>query len=180
MQNIDSDEIDLGKLAGLDLSASPSALVGSAILWIVLGAVCVLFLRLSVIEGVALGLIAVLLHWLSAILHQLGHARAARRAGHPMSAIRLWGVLSSSVYPPDEPSLPPSVHIRRALGGPILSLVITLISSIFLFLLPPGTILWWLVFFFVADNLLVFTLGALLPLGFTDGTTLLHWVRRPD
>jgi hypothetical protein len=31
-----------------------------------------------------------------------------------------------------------------------------------------------LVFFFL-DNLLVFTIGSLLPLGFTDGSTLLAW-----
>jgi Zn-dependent protease len=96
-----------------------------------------------------------------------------------MSAIKLWGVLSSSIYPPDEPPLPASVHIRRALGGPVLSLIVTFVSSILLFLLPPGTILWWLALYFIADNLLVFTLGALLPLGFTDGTTLLRWLRKP-
>jgi hypothetical protein len=32
-----------------------------------------------------------------------------------------------------------------------------------------------LVIFTFIDNLLVFTAGALLPLGFTDGSTLLHW-----
>ena len=32
--------------------------------------------------------------------------------------------------------------------------------------------------FLAADSLLIYTLGALLPLGFTDGSTLLRWKRR--
>ncbi len=33
--------------------------------------------------------------------------------------------------------------------------------------------------FFFLDNLLVLTLGALLPLGFTDGSTILRWRAKP-
>jgi len=38
--------------------------------------------------------------------------------------------------------------------------------------------LWWLALFFFLVNLFGFTLGSLLPLGFTDGSTLLHWWNR--
>ena len=55
---------------------------------------------------------------------------------------------------------------------------VVIVSALVLLLLrisrAAGT-LWWLGLFFLFDNLLVFTLGALLPLGFTDGSTLLHW-----
>ena len=33
----------------------------------------------------------------------------------------------------------------------------------------------WIAAFMTADNLLVYTLGAFLPLGFTDGGALLHY-----
>jgi hypothetical protein len=178
MHSPDSNELDLGHIAGLRLTASNSALVGSGILWIVLAALIVFVLRLSIIEGVALGLFGVVLHWIGDIAHQLGHARAARASGHPMVGIRLWWVLSSSTYPADEPQLPASVHIRRALGGPLLSLVLSAISGLVLLLLPTGSLFWWLALFFAADNLLVFTLGSLLPLGFTDGTTILNSLRK--
>ncbi len=178
MEEANTDELDLGHIAGLQLTASNSALVGSGILWIAVGAFAVIVLRLSVIDGVALGLFAVLLHWISDILHQLGHARAARRTGYPMVGVRLWWVLSSSIYPAGEPPLPANVHIRRALGGPILSLVLTIISAILLVLFPNNSIFWWLALFFTLDNLLVFTLGSLLPLNFTDGGTLLYWLRK--
>ena len=42
-----------------------------------------------------------------------------------------------------------------------------------------GGLPWWLAAFVVADNLLVFTLGALMPLGFSDGSTLLRWRGKP-
>jgi hypothetical protein len=51
----------------------------------------------------------------------------------------------------------------------LLALVVTLL------LRSLGSALWWVGVFFFLDNLIVFTLGALLPLGFTDGSTLLYW-----
>ncbi|MGA7730436.1 MAG: hypothetical protein WCD37_04085 [Chloroflexia bacterium] len=180
MQEPIPNKLDLGHIASLRLTASNSALIGSGLLWIGLSALAVIFLRMAIIEAVALGLFAVLLHWIGDIAHQLGHARAARASGHPMIGIRLWGLLSSSIYPADEPPLPAQVHIRRALGGPILSLVLALISGALVLLLPTASFFWWLALFFAADNLLVFTIGSLLPLGFTDGSTILRWLRKPS
>lgn len=166
---------DLGNLAGLRLTTAPSAIAGSLILWALLSVIGVA-LDLSPVAAVVGGLIAVLLHWLGEIVHQLGHAWAARRTGHPMIGIRFWWVLSASIYPRDEGPLPAAVHIRRALGGPTGSLLLTLVAGLLALLLRPGGgVAWWVALFFFLDNLLVFTLGALLPLGFTDGSTLLHW-----
>jgi hypothetical protein len=171
-------EMDLGTIRGLRLTAANSALLGSLILWVVLGALVVIFLRLAVIEGVALGLVGVVLHWIAELLHQLGHAQAARKVGHPMVGVRFWWLLSSSIYPVDEPALPAEVHIRRALGGPIRSFILSIVFGVVLLLLPQGTYQWWATAFFAADNFFVFTLGSLLPLGFTDGSTLLRWLRK--
>jgi len=166
----------LGRLAGLDLSARPSAIAGSFVLWVAFSAIGVALLDLSFAVALATGLIAVALHWISEILHNVGHAWAARRTGYPMVGVQLWGVLSMSVYPLDEPPLPARVHIRRALGGPFGSLLITLAAgALTLALRPAGGVAWWLALFLFLDNLLVFTLGALLPLGFTDGGTIVYW-----
>ena len=143
-----------------------------------LGGVGIGVLHLPAVTAVAGGFLAVLLHWASELIHQLSHAWAARRAGHPMTGIRFgtMGLLSTSVYPPDEPPLPAAVHIRRALGGPTGSLLSTVVVAVVAALLrPAGGAPWWVAFFVFLDNLFVLTLGALLPLGFTDGSTLLHW-----
>jgi hypothetical protein len=168
--------IDIGRVAGLRLTADWSAILGSVLLWILLSGIGVFRLGLSPAAAILGSLIAVSLHWGSDIVHQLGHARAAGATGHPMIGIRLWGVLSASVYPSDEGSLPPSVHIRRALGGAPASLLLAVIAAgIALALHPLGGVYWWVALFFFLDNLLVLGLGSLLPLGFTDGSTLLHW-----
>ena len=172
-------DIALGTIAGLRLSAGPSAVAGAIGMWALLGGSSALLLDIPPREAVLGGLAATGLHFASEIVHQLGHAAAARRTGNPMVGIRLWGVLSSSVYPADEPALPAAVHIRRALGGPTMSLLVTLAA------VPAGVALYrrggtagLVAAFGVVDNLAVFTLGSLLPLGFTDGSTLLHWWRR--
>jgi hypothetical protein len=84
--------------------------------------------------------------------------------------------VSTALYPPDEPPLPADIHIRRALAGPAGSLLVTLVAGVAAYLLRSvGGTLWYVGVFLFLDNLVVLTLGALLPLGFTDGSTLLHW-----
>jgi hypothetical protein len=185
-------KIKLGKVAGLELSARPSAIVGFILLWVLLGGVAALLFKVPLGEAIVGGFIAVVLHYVSEIVHNLGHAWAARRTGYPMIGVRLFGVLGVSLYPQDEPPLPADVHIRRALGGPAASLLLTLVAgAIALALRPsaalgagPSTVLragllgktpWLVAVFCFLENLLVFTLGAFLPLGFTDGSTLLEW-----
>ncbi len=172
------NEHKLGQVAGFSLSADPTAVIGSFLMAALLSGVGMRFLGLSVWEALGGSLLAVALHWGSDIAHHLGHARAARRTGYPMSGIRLgkWGVLGTSLYPADEPALPAAIHIRRALGGPAGSLVVTLAAAAAaLALRAGGGVLWWVAVFVFLDNLLLLTLGAFLPLGFTDGSTLLRW-----
>jgi hypothetical protein len=119
------------------------------------------------------GLAAALLHWLSEAWHQTGHAWAARRSGHPMTGVVFWAVLGTSLYPADEGDLPDAVHVRRALGGPLFSLGLTIVAGgLVLALRPGGGLARWIALFTAVENLLVFTLQAAVPLGFNDGTVL--------
>ena len=95
-----------------------------------------------------------------------------------MTGIRLgtYMLLGTSLYPDDEGELPGTIHIRRALGGPLGSLLFSIVAGILAIILFPITALAGMTAFFVSlINLLVFTLGAFIPLGFTDGSTLLAW-----
>jgi hypothetical protein len=172
------NEYQLGRVAGLKLSAAPRAAAGTVLLWALLTVVGVGLLDLSFGQGVIGGLIATVLHWVSELVHQLGHAWAARRTGHRMIGVRFgqWLVLGTSLYPPDEGALLAAVHVRRALGGPTSSTLLTgLAGLIALASRPADGVLWWVALFFFLENLSLFTLGAFLPLGFTDGGTLLEW-----
>jgi hypothetical protein len=178
--------IELGHIDGLRITAKLSAFVSFALMWLLLSLVTIGLFNLSPLEGIFWAFLGTFLHYFSELFHQLGHARAARRVGYPMIGVRFWYILGASIYPKDEPPLPGSIHIRRALGGPKASLELTVLAGgiafIMIALIPTdggGTPFQWNLFlltsFLFLDNLLVFTLGAFLPLGFTDGSTILYW-----
>ena len=172
-------EYRIGRLAGLVLTAMSSVVSSSIALWAVLAALAALILQMPAGTAVLMGLAALILHWFSEFVHQLGHAVAARRTGHPMTGIRFWGLLSTALYPNDEPPLPADVHIRRALGGPIASLILSFFAwALMVATRIAGGPLWWVAVFFLAENAIVFTLQAFIPLGFNDGATLWYWLRK--
>lgn len=171
-------EIRLGMVFGLRLSARLSAGLSFVILWALAAAAALVWLDVGPAAALNGGLATAMLHWFSELSHQLGHAWAARRSGYPMSGIRFWGPLSTCLYP-DEPELPARVHIRRALGGPLVSLGLSILGGLLaLWAYPVGGLLFYVPAFFFVDNFFVLTLGAFLPLGFTDGGTLLSWMGR--
>ena len=169
----------LGTWAGLQWTMTRSAIIGAIGLWLVVAAVMVAF-NIPIGSALLGGVIVVLLHELSEIVHQLGHAWAARRTGYPMSGVRfgVLGIFATSVYPPDEPTLPAQIHIRRALGGPLFSAGLSALAIVLLIIyeeaVPHGQFVLW---FFFLDNFLVMTLQVFIPLGFNDGATIWHWVR---
>ncbi len=171
--------IHLGTLAGLQINARRSVLWAYPALVLGLSLLGGLLLRLEAFLALEFGAACALLHILGEVWHNLGHAAAARRAGFPMQGITFWGLLAASCYPEDEGRLTARVHIWRALGGPTASLLLTALAGLGLVLSWGSLSLsFWIALFFFLDNLLVYSLGAFLPLGFTDGSTLLYWLKR--
>ena len=157
------DSLPIGHIFGLELSARRSSIFGSIALW-VLFAILGWFLSANPGSAVLFGLVCTLLHWLSEMVHQFGHARAARRTGYPMRGVRLWFVLGQSLYPADEPPLPGRVHVRRALGGPIASILTgCLLGLLALLIYPNNDLFGWVLIVLMLDNLLVLGFGALPP-----------------
>jgi hypothetical protein len=162
------------------LTVIPLAAIGSIGLY----AIVIALMTISNIPiGTALlgGLIVVALHWFSELAHQLGHAWAARRTGYPMIGIRFGtlGVFAASLYPLGEPLLPAGIHLRRAIGGPIFSAVLSLIGFMIIFAFGSNTTAPWsfVLWFFILENLIVMTLQVFIPLGFNDGATIWRWLR---
>lgn len=166
----------LCNLYNLEISAKPSAFVGFALLWLGLSAVAFSLLRLTLADAILGGFLCACLHYLSELIHHLGHAGAARNTGYPMRGVRFDHLLALSLYPKDEPPLPGKIHIRRALGGPAVSCIVTILAYLILLVAQNvGGMWYWIALWFFLDNLLVFFLGAFLPLGFTDGSSILKW-----
>ena len=160
---------------GFSLRARYHAIWSNLLLWALLLALG-RGLGLAGVDAIWFSLGAITAHWFSEFWHHFGHWLAGKAAGYPMNGLLMVYVLAVGRYPQDEPELPARIHIQRALGGPLASLLLTLAAGALLGRLwPGGGVAAYLAAFAFLDNLLVFTLGALLPLGFTDGSTLLHW-----
>lgn len=169
--------IQLGKLFGLQIDLLPVTFLATFLLWVGLS-IASYGIGIPLAESILIGLIATLLHWTSVLLHHLGHFIAARRTGYPMSGLQfgMFGILARDLYPADEPELLPAIHIRRALGGPIVS---GLLSIVFFLLLPLWSGNWyWLSLFILLENLFLFTLQVFVPLSFNDGGTILKNLQR--
>ncbi len=165
--------IELGKLFGLQLSVSPLATIGTLVIWIGFAITSFYGIQLPLGESILFGFIATLLHWTSELIHTLGHAYAAKRTGYPMTGITFGslGFFALTRYPKDEPVLPSSTHIRRALGGPIINGILSIVLYITLPFWPGDW--FWLGLFALLENIFVYTLQVFLPLGFNDGSTIL-------
>jgi hypothetical protein len=161
------------------ITIRPSAFAAFALLWLAAGMVFNLVFDAPPVDAILYGLGIAVLHWVGILTHHGGHAWAARRTGYPSSGLRLWWWLGTSRYPKNEPELAPEIHIRRALGGPIAGALLGILSGLMAMgLRSAGFNSWRLAAFLAVDCLLIYTLGALLPLGFTDGSTILRWRRR--
>lgn len=167
-------------LSGLPVSVEPGFFAGTAIAIAALTTIAALALRFNFGASVFGACLATLLMWLSAVIHQLGHAIAARATGHRMLAITLgrYFVLSRSVYPADEGELPLSVHLRRALGGPVASLAGSIAAGLAaLALQSSGGLLGAIAVFVFGLNFFAYTLQVFVPLRFNDGEVVWEWLR---
>lgn len=168
----------------LKTTISPFGVFASVLIALpVLTLLAALTASLSFGEALSAAILGLGVMFVSEYLHQLGHAFAARRVGYPMIGVHFSTLLSTSVYPRDEPPLPPGVHIRRALGGFWVNVVIGLLLAPYAFFLWfGGGVRGWLVAFTAVYNFFVLGLGALLPIDipgvFTiDGGTILRYWR---
>jgi len=171
-------DLKLGQFAGLDVTAAPSAVAGTVVAWVAFGAIGWAVFHAGALESVAGGFGLALLYWLSELVHQTGHSISARAVGKPMTGVRLYILVGMSIYPTDEGEVTPQQDLRRAVGGPLMSLCVTIglvvITAVLIVFGLPGA---WLLTVLTLANLLVFTLGALLPLGFNDGSSIISALR---
>lgn len=165
---------------GMRVQVHRSTVPASLVLWVILAAVVYLAFDASLLVAIIGGVVAVALHWLANLIHHYGHYTAARWVERPHRLVTMWNLLGTDRYPQNEAPLSAQGHIRRALGGPIASLLASVVFGLIALVgwFIGGIVLWPLYFAFLG-NLFIFTLGSFVPLHFvgieTDGSTLLHY-----
>ncbi len=166
----------LGKVLGMTITADTTAVISGFVLWAVLAVLGKQFLALTGPDVVVGGGLLVMLHYGLGFVHQLGHAVAAAQTRHEMTGFHYYLLLTRSIYPYNERPVSAKVHLQRAKGGPIASGILSgILGLLTLLLIPVGGLTLMIIGFLFLDNLLLFTLGALLPLSFTDGGTIKQW-----
>jgi hypothetical protein len=173
------------KFFDMPVSVTRSAVISSLVLAVVLIIASVWFTNLLPFDALIAGIVGTLLHWFGCLVHHYGHFFAAKRTGYPSTDIVLWGLLGTTRYPKNEVKLAPAIHIRRAVGGPIASLILSVLVG-----LLAAAWLWsysefsrFISAWMLLDYIGVFTVGALFPpLTFnfltTDGGTIWQQMRQ--
>jgi Zn-dependent protease/CBS domain-containing protein len=165
--------IDLGRIAGIRIGINWS--------WLVVFALIVWSLAVGVFpsqnpglsdgEYIAMALVAALVFFASLLLHELGHARQARREGMEIEGITLWLFGGVAQFKGAFPSA--GAEFRVAIAGPLVSLVLgVLFVLVAVFAGLPnavdGVVAW---LGYINLTLLVFNLLPALPL---DGGRVLR------
>lgn len=169
---------------GVEVRWAASATAGFVAVFLIMTVVAVMVGNLSLPMALLTGLLCAVAHFfVNDVIHQIGHITASRRTGHPQTGVIFFYIFAGSIYPKDEPELPPQVHIRRALGGPIANLVWTIVLGfVWLAVRDAGAPVQFVAGFAFFDSLLFYTLGALAPLKIgrfmTDGATIVTQRRR--
>lgn len=131
----------LMRLLGSEVRVAPCCIAAAAVLTATLGAF-VLPHRHPGLEGATLWAMAVFTAlgiYASQILHELGHAVAARIHHHDVGVIQLWllGATTEVTDPVDDPD----AELAMALGGPLVSLMLAtelLLTAVLLPTTPAG------------------------------------------
>lgn len=160
---------------GLPMRAKRSAYVTFVVFWALAAVIGAALAQAGWLEAVLGGLLFAVLYWVGLFVHHYGHFDAGRRVGHPLRHIVFFLMLAGESYRgEDAAEIPARVHVRRALGGPLFSLLFCIPLVVGLLVIGPDWV--WLLALLV--NVFIYVLGSFVPLGAigfeTDGSTLLR------
>ena len=136
----------------------------------------------SVWGSALLGLSIMVLLLVADLGHAFAHILSARFAEAPMDEVLISAGMPRTLYFDND--VPPAAHRKRALGGPIFSVLGVLLSLLVYILALSGTLARELSGWSLLGHGLIL-LGSLIPLPIVDGGSILKWTlvergRRPS
>ena len=128
--------------------------------------------KLTWLQRLGVGLLAMLIALPADIGHAMAHTVSARMAGAPMDEILLSSGMPRTLYQNNE--VPPRTHIYRSLGGPLFSLISSLLSLVWWRFSAHGSLSHDLAEVSLASHSMIL-IGSLAPVPVVDGGTILKW-----
>lgn len=126
----------------------------------------------SWLQRLGVALLAMPVALFADIGHAMAHTVSARLAGAPMDEILLSSGMPRTLY--QNNAVPPQIHIRRSLGGPVFSLIGFTLSLLWRLFSPAGSLSRDLADASLAGHSFIL-FGSLAPLPMVDGGTILKW-----
>lgn len=173
-----SQSFQFFSIGGFSLRLEMSAVIGWVVV-VMVGANLYMFLyRTDYEAALRFGIIYWVIYMGGLLFHYFGHILASYWVGFPMSGLEFWWMFGRSIYPDNESQLTARQHIIRAAGGPVFSVVWVAVLFLALSQQSSGNVfsVFMLQLSFVTALLLL--VGTLLPLSFSDGGTILYYLRR--
>ena len=128
--------------------------------------------QLSWLQRLGVGLLAMPVALVADVGHALAHTVSARMSGAPMDEILLYAGMPRTLYRNN--AVPPRTHIQRSLGGPIFSLICSMLSLLWWRSTARGSTSHELAEASLAAHSFIL-LGSLTPLPIVDGGVMLKW-----
>ena len=128
--------------------------------------------QLSWLQRLGVGLLAMPVALVADVGHALAHTVSARMAGAPMDEVLLYAGMPRTLY--QNNAVPPKTHIQRSLGGPVFSLICSLLSLLWWRRTARGSTSHELAEASLAAHSFIL-LGSLTPLPIVDGGVILKW-----
>jgi len=123
-------------------------------------------------QRLKVGMLTMPVAWFADVGHAMAHTISARFAGAPMDEILLSSGMPRTLYRNN--AVPPKTHIQRSLGGPIFSLICSMISLLWWRSSPQGSLSHELAEASLFGHSFIL-LGSVAPLPMVDGGIILKW-----
>ena len=162
--------ISLGDLGGIRISITPVTWLGPFLFFGLGLALNALGPEMSLRESLYQAWVFMLAVEITTLLHATGHILGGKLVQSPMDELLITATRGVNIYRGDQDKIPSSVHLGRALGGPLLNLAV---AGVLYLLLPILNIRFAVgLLESLASTNLFFGAGSFLPLPSVDGQVI--------
>jgi Zn-dependent protease len=170
-ENLDTvQKISLGKFWGVDIVITSLVWLGPFLFFALHFVVNLLNLGLSLEQRLSQSLYFTIAVEITTAIHALGHIISGKIVKSPMDELLITALRDVNRYHGDQSRIKSTTHLGRALGGPVINIIVGVICIFLASSIPAG--FWSNLNASLISVNLFFGLGGFLPLPSVDGAVI--------
>lgn len=170
-ENLDTvRKISLGKFWGVDIVITSLVWLGPFLFLALHFVVNLLNVNLTLTERLSQSFYFALAVEITTAIHALGHIISGKLVKSPMDELLITALRDVNRYHGDQSQIKSTTHLGRALGGPIINIIVGVICILVAQLIPTG--FWSNLNASLITVNLFFGLGGFLPIPSVDGAVI--------